>query len=285
MGCVRQDRWAGHQSSSFTAHIMPSRRWAACLKWGQSRTWRPTTSGQPGEGAAALQGCGALANCEGRELAMEWRSFDGQEACCERCASATSREPETRQQEGAARCTLAPAMLPPLLALTPGWPALTHARRLGNFCGTYARQIFDRMGKTVPKAIILCQVQYPSWATVHARTVLQMGGLGSAVLCAVSVLAQPCTAIFPQDLRTWALCLLSELCSQICRPSARGTGCWASCEPPALSPSRTSTHLPMPLLPLRSSARGTGCWTSCTTTSPASSPSRWSRSWRRTPRW
>ena len=30
--------------------------------------------------------------------------------------------------------------------------------RLGSFCGIYARTIYDRMGKTIPKAIILCQV-------------------------------------------------------------------------------------------------------------------------------
>lgn len=30
--------------------------------------------------------------------------------------------------------------------------------KLGTFCGLYARSVFDRMGKTVPKAIILCQV-------------------------------------------------------------------------------------------------------------------------------
>ena len=30
--------------------------------------------------------------------------------------------------------------------------------RLGEFCGIYARHIFNRMAKTVPKAIILCQV-------------------------------------------------------------------------------------------------------------------------------
>lgn len=30
--------------------------------------------------------------------------------------------------------------------------------RLGNFCGIYAREVFNRMAKTVPKAIILCQV-------------------------------------------------------------------------------------------------------------------------------
>lgn len=31
--------------------------------------------------------------------------------------------------------------------------------RLGNFAGLYARHVFDRMSKTVPKAIILCQVR------------------------------------------------------------------------------------------------------------------------------
>lgn len=30
--------------------------------------------------------------------------------------------------------------------------------KLGNFCGIYARMTYDRMAKTVPKAIILCQV-------------------------------------------------------------------------------------------------------------------------------
>lgn len=30
--------------------------------------------------------------------------------------------------------------------------------KLGTFCGLYARKIYDRMAKTVPKAIILCQV-------------------------------------------------------------------------------------------------------------------------------
>lgn len=30
--------------------------------------------------------------------------------------------------------------------------------RLGTFVGLYARHIFNRMSKTVPKAIILCQV-------------------------------------------------------------------------------------------------------------------------------
>lgn len=30
--------------------------------------------------------------------------------------------------------------------------------RLGTFTGLYARHIFNRMSKTVPKAIILCQV-------------------------------------------------------------------------------------------------------------------------------
>ncbi len=30
--------------------------------------------------------------------------------------------------------------------------------KLGNFTGIYARNAFDRMAKTVPKAIILCQV-------------------------------------------------------------------------------------------------------------------------------
>jgi dynamin 1/3 len=30
--------------------------------------------------------------------------------------------------------------------------------RLGHFCGLYARNVYDRMAKTVPKAIILCQV-------------------------------------------------------------------------------------------------------------------------------
>jgi hypothetical protein len=30
--------------------------------------------------------------------------------------------------------------------------------RLGTFTGLYARHIFTRMAKTVPKAIILCQV-------------------------------------------------------------------------------------------------------------------------------
>jgi hypothetical protein len=30
--------------------------------------------------------------------------------------------------------------------------------RLGSFTGLYARHIFNRMAKTVPKAIILCQV-------------------------------------------------------------------------------------------------------------------------------
>lgn len=30
--------------------------------------------------------------------------------------------------------------------------------RLGTFCGIYAREVFNRMAKTVPKAIILCQV-------------------------------------------------------------------------------------------------------------------------------
>lgn len=33
--------------------------------------------------------------------------------------------------------------------------------KLGNFAGIYARHVFDRMGKTVPKAIILCQVPAP----------------------------------------------------------------------------------------------------------------------------
>ena len=31
--------------------------------------------------------------------------------------------------------------------------------KLGNFTGIYARHAFDRMAKTVPKAIILCQVR------------------------------------------------------------------------------------------------------------------------------
>jgi hypothetical protein len=30
--------------------------------------------------------------------------------------------------------------------------------KLGSFCGIYARAVYDRMAKTVPKAIILCQV-------------------------------------------------------------------------------------------------------------------------------
>ncbi len=30
--------------------------------------------------------------------------------------------------------------------------------RLGTFTGLYARHIFNRMSKTVPKAIVLCQV-------------------------------------------------------------------------------------------------------------------------------
>lgn len=35
----------------------------------------------------------------------------------------------------------------------------SYYERLGNFTGLYARHIFNRMAKTVPKAIVLCQVR------------------------------------------------------------------------------------------------------------------------------
>lgn len=58
--------------------------------------------------------------------------------------------------------------------------------RLGTFTGLYARHIFNRMSKTVPKAIILCQVGGVVWRWRHTR-----GGCGwrGAAIEGVTVLA------------------------------------------------------------------------------------------------
>lgn len=50
--------------------------------------------------------------------------------------------------------------------------------RLGTFTGLYARHIFNRMSKTVPKAIILCQVR--CWGAVGRGRRQGAGRLGWA---------------------------------------------------------------------------------------------------------
>lgn len=115
--------------------------------------------------------------------------------------------------------------------------------RLGTFTGLYARHIFNRMSKTVPKAIILCQV-----------------GAAAAFRERLSTAAQ---------LPTPAACRIRRL---VCDPFAVARSLLCS-----------NTSLLPHLSRRRSSARATACWTSCTRTSCRSRTLRSTRCWPRTP--